>query len=69
MSKISQETLSKEGKAEWGCFLFVCFKTVSCFLLQTHNVFCFNRIACGGGKGGGFLLEESNVLLENSDKI
>lgn len=55
--KSFKKNWSNEGTNWVGFFfvcLFVCFKTVSCFLLQTHNVFCFNRITCGEGKEADF---------------
>lgn len=51
-------------ETEWVFFvcLFVCLKTVSCFLIQTHK---YNGIKCVGGVGQ-FFLEENIMLPENS---
>lgn len=43
-------------------FLFVCLKTVSCFLVQTHK---YNGIKCVGAGVGQFFLEENIMLPEN----
>lgn len=59
MPKVSQENYQIRKEIECVFFLFVCFKTISCFLLQIHNVFlfvCLNGIKCEGGKRGRFFL-------------